>query len=515
MSERYFIGVDVGTTSTKAIVFSETGEMKGIGNRGYPITVPQTGWAEQDPEEIFSEMILAMRTAVKQADVSKTAIEAIGFSGAMHSLIALDAEEQVLTPAIIWADNRSIEQTKRLKQDGTGHPLYLRTGTPIHTMSPLTKLLWMREQEQEIFKKATKFVSIKEYIFLKLFDRFVIDYSIASATGLFNLSQRQWDAEALDRIGIGAEHLSDLVPTTYILRGMNQAYAETIGIDPDTPVVVGASDGVLANLGVGAISAHQIAITIGTSSAVRAVVPKPLTDDQGRTFCYALTEDHWVIGGPSNNGGIVLRWLRDEFCQTEVTLAKQKDLDPYEVMIKAAADISLGADGLICLPFLSGERAPYWNAEARGIFFGVGLHHRRSHFIRAVLEGILFSVYSINLALQDLVGKAKAIHASGGYARSSTWLQMTADVFGYEVLVPQVFEGSGFGAAVLAMYAVGQLTQLEDVHHLIRIDDRYQPDLSHTSRYQKMFQIYDRLYRDNVQDFAFLTNLCPPEGCGL
>jgi gluconokinase len=515
MSERYFIGVDIGTTSTKAIVFSEAGEMKGIGNRGYPITVPQTGWAEQDPEEIFSEMILAMRTAVKQADIPKNAIEAIGVSGAMHSLIALDANEQVLTPAIIWADNRSIEQTKRLKQEGIGHSLYLRTGTPIHTMSPLTKLLWMKEKDPETFKKATKFVSIKEYLLLKLFDRLVVDYSIASATGLFNLAQCQWDSEALDQIGIHDNHLSELVPTTYILRGMHREYAETMGIDPDTPVVVGASDGVLANLGVGAISPHQIAITIGTSAAVRAVVPKPLTDQKGRTFCYALTQDHWVIGGPSNNGGIVLRWLRDEFCQSEVMQAKQKDLDPYEVMIKAASDVALGADGLICLPFLSGERAPYWNAEARGIFFGVGLHHRRSHFIRAVLEGILFSVYSINLALQDLVGKAGAIHASGGYARSSIWLQMTADVFGYEVLVPKVFEGSGFGAAVLAMYAVGKISRLEDVNQLIQIDDRYQPNLSHTHRYQRMFEIYDRLYRDNVQDFTFLNDLCPPEGCGL
>jgi gluconokinase len=515
MSQSYFIGVDIGTTSTKAIVFSETGEMKGIGNRGYPITVPQKGWAEQDPEEIFSEMILAMRTAIKQAEVPKAAIAAIGFSGAMHSLIALDAAEQPLTPAIIWADNRSLEQTKRLKQDGDGHEIYLRTGTPIHTMSPLTKLLWMQEQDAERFQKSTKFISIKEYIFLKLFDRLLVDYSIASATGLFNLEQCQWDAKALNRAGIGVDRLSELVPTTYVVRGMKGEYADTIGIDPDTPVVVGASDGVLANLGVGAISPHQIAITIGTSAAVRAVVPHPTTDKAGRTFCYALTENHWVIGGPSNNGGIVLRWLRDEFCQNEVSQAKQKDLDPYEVMIRAASDIPLGAEGLICLPFLSGERAPYWNAEARGVFFGVGLHHRRSHFIRAVLEGILFSVYSINLALQELVGKAEAIHASGGYARSDIWLQMTADMFGYEVLVPKIYEGSGFGAAVLAMHAVGHLPQLEGVNQLIQIDDRYQPDLSHTRRYHRMFQIYDRLYRDNVQDFAFLSQLCPPEGCGL
>lgn len=510
MKGSYFIGVDVGTTSTKAIVFNDRGEIKSISNRGYLIAVPQPGWAEQHPEAIFANVLLAMQEAVSKAALPQTAIAAIGFSGAMHSLIAVDAAGQPLTPAIIWADNRSVEQTARLKQDTTGHALYLRTGTPIHPMSPLTKLLWMREQATDVFQQAAKFISIKEYIFHKLFDRFVIDYSIASATGMFNLFQLQWDAEALALIGITPDRLSQPVPTTYILRGMKPAYADQMGIAADTPVVIGASDGVLANLGVGAINPRQIAITIGTSGAVRTVVPQPLTDPKGRTFCYALTTDRWVIGGPSNNGGIVLRWLRDEFCQPEVALAKQLGVDPYDVMIKAAMQVPAGAEGLVCLPFLSGERAPYWNAEARGIFFGLGLHHTRSHWIRAVMEGILFNVYGITLALQDLVNTAQEIRASGGFARSSPWLQMMADLFGYEVLVPQVFEGSGFGAAVLAMVAVGQLAQLEDVESLIRVDDRYQPNLNLSRRYHQLFAVYDRLYYNNVKDFAVLSDLCLP-----
>lgn len=508
--DSYFIGIDVGTTSTKAIVFSATGKVKSISNQGYPIAVPQPGWAEQDPEEIFAHVLLAMREAVKMADVSKSAIAAVGFSGAMHSLIAVDTNGQPLTPAIIWADNRSIDQTAQLKRDGTGHALYLRTGTPIHPMSPLTKLLWMRQADGETFQKAAKFISIKEYIFYKLFDRFVVDYSIASATGLFNLTQLQWDTEALACTGIAVDRLSQPVPTTHILRGMKPAYAEMMGIDANTPIVIGASDGVLANLGVGAIQSHQIAITIGTSGAVRTVVPQPLTDAKGRTFCYALTADRWVIGGPSNNGGIVLRWLRDEFCHPEVALAKQMGVDPYDVMIKVASEVPIGAEGLICLPFLSGERAPYWNAEARGIFLGVGLHHKRSHFIRAVLEGVLFNVYAITLALQDLVNTAQEIRASGGFARSTIWLQMMSDLFGYEVLVPRVFEGSGFGAAVLAIVAVGHLAELDDVEALIRIDDRYQPHLDQSRHYHQQFELYDRLYHNNVKEFSILKHLCIP-----
>jgi gluconokinase len=513
MNASYFIGVDVGTTSTKAIAFSTDGRVKAQGNQMYALSVPQPGWAEQNPEEILAAVVAAVAEVTQQ--IEPGSIAALGFSAAMHSVIAMDQSDKALTPAIIWADNRSIAQAERLKQNGTGHSLYLRTGTPIHPMSPLPKLLWLRETQPELFQATTRFISIKEYIFHRWFNRYVVDYSIASATGLLNLDQLQWDEAALELVGITPDHLSELVPTTHILRGIHPAYAEAMGLHPDTPVVIGANDGVLANLGVGAIAPSQLAITIGTSSAVRSVVPRPVTDPQGRTFCYALTENHWVIGGPSNNGGIVLRWLRDEFCHAEVEQAKQRNIDPYDVMIEQVTDIPPGANGLICLPFLSGERAPYWNASARGIFFGVSLYHHRAHFIRAVMEGVLFSVYNITRALTELVQPAEQIRASGGFARSQRWLQMTADIFDSTVVVPEVFEASGFGAAVLAMYATGQLSQLEDVEGLIWGNNaesaervhRYQPDSSITQRYQDIFQVYEQLYHNQVELFQTLAVL--------
>lgn len=506
MSQTYLIGVDIGTTSTKAIVFSSSGAIKGMGNRGYGILVPKPTWAEQDPEAIFAAVISAIRDAVEQAAVSKQAIAAVGFSAAMHSLIAMDAKSYPLTNSIIWADNRSVAQTEQLKQDGIGHALYLRTGTPIHPMSPLAKLIWMRELEPDTFGKAAKFISIKEYVFYQLFERYIVDYSIASATGLFNLKQLGWDEEALAVAGIRSEHLSELVPTTHVLRGLKMRHAEAMGLAPDTPVVIGANDGVLANLGVGAIAPDRIAITIGTSGAVRTVAHAPIVDPKGRTFCYALTENHWVIGGPTNNGGIVLRWFRDEFSLPEVEEAKRLGVDPYEVMIRAAVKVPAGAEGLLCLPFLSGERAPYWNASARGLFFGVGLHHKRAHFIRAVLEGILFAVYSVNIAVQELIGEAREIRASGGFARSKEWRQMMADLFGYEVLMPEVYEGSGFGAAVLAMYAVGAIAELTDVHKLIRISYRHQPDLHLSSIYHDLFLLYERIYQNAVEEFTLIAD---------
>jgi gluconokinase len=491
----YFLGVDIGTTSTKAIAFSTSGAIQGIGNWGYEIIVPHPTWAEQDPEALFNAVTTSVRQAMDKAGISKQEIAAVGFSTATHSLLAVDADNKPLTNIIIWADNRSVDQAERLQQNDIAHNLYMRTGSPIHPVSVVTKLMWLRETEPEIFHKAAKFISIKEYIFSRLFQRYVVDYSIASATGLFNLNQLDWDAEALTIAGIKREQLSELVPTTHILRGMKTEYAEAMGLEPDTPVVIGANDGVLANLGVGAIAPGEFAITIGTSGTVRTIVPEPITAPQMRTFCYALTEKHWAIGGPTNNGGIVLRWLRDRFCHPEVEEAKRLGVDPYDVMIQAAMEIPAGAEGLICLPYLSGERAPFWNPKARGVFFGLNFNHTRSHTIRAAMEGILFAVYSINMAIQEITGTTGEIRASGGFARSQAWLQMMADSFGMVVAMPEVYEASGYGAAVLAMYAVGAIADLAEIQPTIAIRDRISPNLDLTRTYQQLFSRHQHLYQ--------------------
>ena len=512
MASPIFIGLDIGTTSTKAIAFTPTGEIKAIAKQEYPLSSPQPGYSEQDPQAILTAVVTGLQEVVKQANLAPDQVGAIGFSAAMHSLIAVDAQNNLLTNSITWADSRSVEQASRLKNSDRGFAVYQRTGTPIHPMSPLSKLIWMQEKDPDKFHQAAKFISIKEYVLFQLFGSYVVDYSIASATGLFNLRSLSWDEEALAIAGIRAEQLSELVPTTHILRGMKSEHAEAIGLHAETPVVVGASDGVLANLGVGAIAPDQIAVTIGTSGAVRQVVSQPLTDQQQRTFCYALTDQHWVVGGASNSGGVVLRWWRDRFGQAEVEQAKadQSKGDPYDLLIQLAENVPVGAAGLLFLPFLTGERAPSWNSDARGVFFGVALHHDRTHFTRAVLEGILYSIYSIVVALHELTEadptQNKVVRASGGFARSPIWLQLMADLFGCEVLAPEVYEASGFGAAVLAMVAVGALKDIAEVQPLIQIKTRYQPNLDRTQQYQELFGLYQRLYSQLVGEFSTIAD---------
>uniref|UniRef100_C5DAH9 Xylulose kinase n=1 Tax=Geobacillus sp. (strain WCH70) TaxID=471223 RepID=C5DAH9_GEOSW len=500
------IGVDIGTTSTKAVAFGEQGRVLASHAIDYPIVQPHPGWAEQDPEEIFSAVVQTVNAVMSKLNIASNQVKAIGFSAAMHSLMALDASGRPLTRCIIWADNRSVEQAERLLNEMNGLDIYKRTGTPIHPMSPLPKLLWLKEEQPDLFRQAHKFVSMKEYVLYRLYGQYVVDYSIASATGLFRLDTLDWDADVLEFLGITRAQLSSLVPTTHILRGMKKEWAQQMGLDPDVPVVVGASDGVLANVGVGAILPGEAAITIGTSGAVRTISSVQKTDEKGRTFCYALTPNHWVVGGPTNNGGILLRWLRDEFGGQEREVAKKLGIDPYDLLTKYAERVPAGSEGLLFLPFLSGERAPYWNANARGTFFGISLHHKREHFIRAVMEGVCMSVFSVALAIRDVTGPLSEIRVSGGFAKSPFWRQMLADMMGKELLVPETHEASALGAAALALYALGDIPSLDTVKTWIHITARHEPNTENTLIYSELFDMYTRLYERLKDEFDVIAS---------
>ncbi|WP_100011622.1 gluconokinase [Lentibacillus sediminis] len=500
-----YLGVDIGTTSTKAVLYRKSGEVEASHTINYPLHTPDTLVAEQDPEEIFHAVLGVIRETVWKGNVSAGELRLISFSSAMHSLIAIGDNDELLTNSITWADTRAADYARKIKEEHDGHEIYLRTGTPIHPMSPLAKLVWMRHEEPEIFSKARKFISIKEYVFHQLFGEYVVDYSMASATGLFHLQTLDWDEAALDLAGISPKQLSEIVPTVHQMSGVNEEYRTYMGIDADVPFVIGATDGVLSNLGVNAMEEGVIAVTIGTSGAIRTVYSEPKTDPKGRIFCYALTEKHWVIGGPVNNGGIILRWLRDEFAAAEVETAKRLAIDPYDVLTKIASGVNPGADGLIFHPYLKGERAPIWNANARGSFFGLSIHHKKEHMIRAVLEGTLYNLYSVLLALEELTGEPKSIQATGGFARSETWRQMMADIFDKPVIVPESFESSCLGAVVLGMYATGEIDDFSIVSEMIGQTNTHYPEAETTNVYRELLPIYIRLSRLLTEEYESIA----------
>lgn len=489
----YVIGVDIGTTSTKAVAYTPAGRVVAHHAVDYPLLRPSPAAAEQDPVQILEAVIETLRVAVAGCPGADREIVCVSFSAAMHSVIAVDAADQPLTRSITWADNRAAAHAERIAREQDGHGIYLRTGTPIHPMSPLAKLAWLRDAEPALWARAARFVGIKEYVFHRLFGRWLVDHSIASATGLLDLARLDWDEAALAVAGVRREQLSALVPTTHHLQGLAPALAQRLGLPVDTPFVVGANDGVLSNLGVNAIGPGQVAVTIGTSGAMRAVVDRPLTDPAGRTFCYALTERHWVVGGPVNNGGIIFRWIRDEFAAAETETARRLGIDPYEVLTRIAERVSAGAEGLLFHPYLAGERAPLWNANLRGSFFGLGMHHRKEHMIRAALEGVIFNLHSILPAVESLVGTSRNILATGGFARSGLWRQMMADVFDREVVVPESFESSCLGAAVLGLYALGRVDSLEVVGAMVGATHRHSPIQKNVALYRQLLPIFQAL----------------------
>ncbi|WP_028611395.1 gluconokinase [Paenibacillus harenae] len=495
MTASYVIGVDIGTTSTKSVLFDTSGKLIASHTIEYPLYSPKPDVAEQDPEEIFRAVIGTIKHVVQSRGVQASSVLCVSFSSAMHSIIAVDSDGVPLTRCITWADNRSASWTERIRNEMNGHQIYLRTGTPLHPMSPLSKLTWLRHEEPELFARTHKFISIKEFVFYKLFKRYIVDYSIASATGMFNLTELAWDQEALEVTGVSTDKLSEPVPTTHHLSGMDAGWAAEMNLPASTPFVVGASDGVLSNLGVNAIDPGTVAVTIGTSGAIRTVTDRPVTDPKGRIFCYALTEDMWVIGGPVNNGGMIFRWLRDQLCSAEKETAMLLGKDPYELLTEIASLVKPGADGLLFHPYLAGERAPLWDANARGSFFGLGLHHKKQHMIRAVLEGVIFNLFSVYMALEELIGRPTKIQATGGFARSELWRQMMADIFDQEVQVPESFESSCLGAAILGLYSIGEVDSLHVVSTMMGTSHKHVPNTDHVEQYKELSRIFVRMSR--------------------
>jgi len=495
------IGVDIGTTSTKTAAFDKKGNIFALSSCEYLLHTDIPTRAEQNVEEIYQAVIQTLTKVVKTVSNNNGHITAISFSSAMHSLIALDKNGSPITRLITWADQRASSEADDLNHTMTGQEIYQRTGTPIHPMSPLVKLIWFKKNDINTYENAAKWIGIKEYIFYRFFGEFIIDYSVASATGLFNLQTLNWDSKALSLASIKTSQLSKPVSPLHILKNLKKSIAKQIGISEDLPFCIGASDGALANLGVGAVSPGTIACSIGTSGAVRTIVDKPTLDPKGRLFCYTLTEHHWVVGGPINNGGVAFRWVRENIFPD---LQKQLG-DPYDALTALAKEIQPGAEGLLFLPYLTGERAPLWNAYTKGVFFGLTLTHDRRHMIRAVMEGVIFQMYSVVLALQEIGVNPHEFRVTGGFTKSLLWRQIMADIFEKDILVPASPQGSCLGAALLAMKALKMIDNFSTVKMKVKIGDIHQPTEESVRIYQKLRPIFLDLTEKLIADFQSLA----------
>jgi gluconokinase len=483
--QNYFIGIDLGTGSTKAVAVDTAGKTIATAQSYYPTNNPKPGYSEQNPELIwraFLNCISKIITNLKQAP------QAISFSSAMHSIMPVDENGNALAGAMLWSDSRSAEVALAIRASADGEDIYRHTGTAIYAMSPLCKITWLSKNEPELFERAHKFVSVKEYVWFKLFGVFEVDYSIASAMGMFDILDLKWYPKACVLAGIDGTRLSTPVNTGH---KRYLASADILpGISTDTAFIIGASDGCCANLGGNAIREGVGALTIGTSGAVRVGSKVPVYNYKAMTFNYLLKAGTFICGGAVNNGGAAVDWLLKSFLKLDSVTE-----ETYKHLFKAIDTVSPGSSGLVFLPYLYAERAPIWDAKSSGAFINISFKHQQQHFLRAALEGICFALNDVLHAVEQPEKPIEEIVISGGFISSATWVQLLADITGKKLVLLQSDDASAIGAIYLAMEALGvdsrEIVSNEAADRVV-----ISPNAEAHAVYSKIFPVYKKLYSD-------------------
>lgn len=483
---RYVLAVDIGTSSARAMVFAADGAVESLHQEFYTVDMPRPGWQEQDPDLIAGRVFAAVRSCLAKTKVGGE-IAGLGLSSQMYSIFPVDGDGRPLMKSIIWADSRSEAQTEELRATYGPKYFYEHTGCPLDSIYPLSKLLWIRQAEPGIFARAAKFVSIKEYIVEKLLGEFLADYSSGSASGLLNVREHRWEKRALDAVGIGEERLARPLDVASV-HGLGRQGAALTGLPEGFPVVLGAGDGPLANLGSGAMRPGDVNIDLGTSGAARTIVTRPTLDAGNRLWCYCLTADKWALGGILNNVGNLYKWFADNV----VFFGRPPVEEGMAVLNDYAAKSVAGAKGLYFLPFLLKARSPYWDGRLKGGLYGLNPGHDLGDVTRALVEGVAFNMLSIVEAIRDNTPQLGRVLFTGGLSQAGVWGQILADILGERLILPVTKEGSAGGAAILAMYALGLKARLEPLGENRTVGE-YLPDADNHRRYRAIYGNYRKL----------------------
>jgi gluconokinase len=482
----FILSIDIGTSAAKAILYNLNLQIAWISRRTYPIYTLQHGWSEQDPEIVVQAVFQLLQKSV-QSVPSEGKILAVTFSSQQYSLLAVDDQGQPLTNSMTWQDTRSASSAESLRSLPQAKGIYERTACPIDAIYPLSKIHWL--QTQRDFPPRTRYISIKEYVLFKLTGRYIVDWSIASATGLFDIRKHVWDEEALTAVSIRDENLSELVSPRTVLPGWSADTLAKTHLPAGTPLVIGGGDGPLASLGVGATKPDILAINVGTSAAARCAVTPARVDPGERLWTYVADEELWVIGGIVSSGGGTYRWWIEN--TNKIASSSQGETSLFDYHSEAdreAASVAPGADGLLFIPYISGEQCPTWRPQTRGSFLGLDAHHHRGHLARAVLEGITRSLYRVGESISSMLEHPfKEIRVTGGLTSSPVWLQIAADMFGIPVVVPESIEGSARGAAILAGLELGVWQNMEQVDELFETRACIAPDPDTHKFYEEQY----------------------------
>lgn len=496
----YVIGVDIGTSGTKAIALSGEGEQLYSSTVAYsPVDGLNPGWHELDPLVLLNAVISTTSDVIQHCE--KMELAGIGFSAAMHGLMCIGKDGNPITNIITWADQRSTEEAEKLMTAGYAADFHRISGTPVHAMSPLCKILWLKENDSGIFSNTSIYIGVKEFILHSLTGEFVIDESLASATGLFDIHGRKWSEGILSYAGITESLLPKVEPIDKALTILPSMLSK-LGLKKPVPVIIGSSDGCLANIGSNCIEEGSLAITIGTSGAARTITKKENFKYNPFTFAYLLDELNIVVGGPVNNGGILLKWYAEAFLNKSVSTASD-----FEWFIEESMKAAPGCDGLVFLPYLYGERAPVWDAKAKGAFIGIHSGHKQEDFMRAIIEGICYPLKQVVNSLEQGGAIITKVCASGGFTRSPEWVQTLSNILNKTILVQQEVDASAMGAAIVTLKAIGKIQTYQEVFHGDKVIATYHPDQEIADRYTRYSEVFNILYPLLKQSFHKLQGI--------
>jgi xylulokinase len=491
--QTYVLGIDVGTGGTRALIIGTDGRVFASATAEHePLASPHPGWAEQHPEDWWRAAGIAIRKALAKGQLRGEQISCVGFSGQMHGAVMLDASGTVVRPALIWCDVRTEKQCRDLTERIGAEQLIRLTCNPALANFTLTKLLWTRENEPQSWKLARSVLLPKDYVRFRLTGERATDVADASGTLLLNVAQRQWSGEILQFAEIDPSLLPALHESPEICGKISSAGADATGLSMGTPVVAGAGDQAAGAIGMGVVAPGAVSATIGTSGVVFAATDHPALDPKGRlhTFCHAVP-DRWHVMGVTQAAGLSLRWFRDQFARTRAA----DERDPYDELTSEAATAPPGSDGLLWAPYLMGERTPHLDPSARGVLAGLTASHTRAHVIRAILEGVAFSLQDAFAIFAEMNVPVKSIRLGGGGARSPLWRQIQADVYGHEVEIVEAEECAAFGAAILAGVGAKMWPSVDVAcDSVVRAVKRVSPIPANTAIMNAAGKAYRRIY---------------------
>ncbi|MEA3485184.1 MAG: xylulokinase [Candidatus Aerophobetes bacterium] len=492
----YLMGIDVGTTGAKTILISETGKVVCSLLEEYPLYTPRPNRAEQNPEDWWNATVKSIKGVLGKSGIKGEEIKGVGLSGQMHGAVLIDKNYKVLRPCILWCDQRTAKQCEYITRTIGRDRLIQVACNPALTGFTAGKVIWVRDNEPKIYEKIFKILLPKDYIRFMLTGSFATEVSDASGTLFLDVKERRWSNEILEKLDIDRNLLPECYESTVISGEISPNVSHQTGLKTGTPVVGGAGDQASQAVGSGIIKEGRIGSTIGTSGVVFAFSNEVKVDPSGRvhTFCHAVPKK-WHIMGVMLSAGGSLRWFRDNLGSQEIREAKAKDVDPYEVLTREASTVEAGCEGLVFLPYLTGERTPYADPDARGVFFGLTLRHKKPHLIRSIMEGVSYGLRDSLKIIKEMRVPVEEVRASGGGARSSLWRQIQADVNGLELVTVNITEGAAFGASLLSGVGAGVYDNIEEAcEETIRITSRVLPRKENVKRYNEYYKIYRSLY---------------------